>query len=129
MRRLEHKRSVGGNTRRSTSWVLWPVFLSALQKNREQSRFLYLFHDKESVKFPAHYFLFFNTNFISMFYNLIKHLFQPIRVGIICELYYNDLSNEFQKCFWIHVFPVGFFYTHVIEYKSPVQILIFIGAI
>ena len=53
-------------------------FLSALQQNRAQSRLLYLFYDKESVKFPTCYFLISKTNFIfkaiknaiSMFYTL-----------------------------------------------------------
>ena len=53
-------------------------FLSALQKNRAQSRLLYLFCDIESVKFPTCYFLISKTNFIfkviesaiSMFYTL-----------------------------------------------------------
>ena len=53
-------------------------FLSALQQNRAQSRLLYLFYDKESVKFPTRYFLISKTNFIfkviesaiSMFYTL-----------------------------------------------------------
>ena len=33
-------------------------FLSALQQNSTQSRLLYLFYNKESVKFSAHYFQF-----------------------------------------------------------------------
>ena len=33
--------------------------LSALQQYRAQSRLLYLFYNKESVKFPRHYFQFF----------------------------------------------------------------------
>ena len=40
------------------------LLLSALQQNRAQSRLLYLFYDKESVKFPSHCFLFCKTNLI-----------------------------------------------------------------
>ena len=40
------------------------LLLSALQQNRAQSRLLYLFYDKESVKFPSHCFLFCNANLI-----------------------------------------------------------------
>ena len=38
--------------------------LSALQQNRAQSRLLYFFYDKESVKFPSYCFLFCKTNLI-----------------------------------------------------------------
>ena len=34
--------------------VICLTFLSALQQNRAQSRFLYLFYDKESDNFPTH---------------------------------------------------------------------------
>ena len=56
---LEHERSVGRNTRRVE---YCSRFLSALQQNRALSRLLYLFYNKESVKFPKqtpkHYFQF-----------------------------------------------------------------------
>ena len=35
-------------------------FLGALQQNRAHSRLLYLFYNKESLKFPSHYFQFSN---------------------------------------------------------------------
>ena len=40
------------------------LLLSALQQNRAQSRLLYFFYDKESVKFPSYCFLFCKTNLI-----------------------------------------------------------------
>ena len=56
---LEHERSVGRNTRRVE---YCSRFLGALQQNRALSRLLYLFYNKESVKFPKqtpkHYFQF-----------------------------------------------------------------------
>ena len=52
-KRLEHERSIGRNTRRSLLECS-----SALQQNRAQSRLLCLFYNKESVKFPKHYFQF-----------------------------------------------------------------------
>ena len=58
-KRLKHERSVRRNTRRVECSSR---FLSALQQNRAQSRLLYLFYNKESVKFlkqtPKHYFQF-----------------------------------------------------------------------
>ena len=38
-------------------------FLRPLRQNRTQSRLLHLFYDKESIKFPTHYFLIFKTNY------------------------------------------------------------------
>ena len=64
-KRPEYEKSVGRNTR--LRLVFLPTllkcssrfeFLSALQQNRAQSRLLYLFYNKESVKFPTHYFQF-----------------------------------------------------------------------
>ena len=61
-KRLENERSRRENTRRS--WVFLPEFcsrfLSALQQNKTEyslERLLYLFYDKEAVKFLTHYFL------------------------------------------------------------------------
>ena len=54
-KRLKHERSVRRNTRRVECSSR---FLSALQQNRAQSRLLYLFYNKESVKFLKHYFQF-----------------------------------------------------------------------
>ena len=54
-KRLKNERSVRRNTRRVECSSR---FLSALQQNRAQSRLLYLFYNKESVKFLKHYFQF-----------------------------------------------------------------------
>ena len=56
-------------------------FLRPLQQNRTQSRLLYLFYNKESVKFPRALLSLFKINFnskannsvISMLYTLIKY--------------------------------------------------------
>ena len=71
-KQLEYERSIGVNTRRSP-------------KELSQGFVIYLFHDKESLKFPTHCFLIFKTNywqmtdsFSSVFYNLtalIKYSF------------------------------------------------------
>ena len=53
-------------------------FLKALQQNRARSRRLYLFGDKESVKFHTHYFIIFKAwrdSFSSVFYTFTKYAF------------------------------------------------------
>ena len=78
---LKHERSVRRNTRRVECSSR---FLSALQQNTAQSRLLYLFYNKESVKFlkqtPNTTFNFQNKLYfqseqqcLSMLYTFIKH--------------------------------------------------------
>ena len=75
-------------------------FLSALQQNTAQSRLLYLFYDKESVKFPTCYFLISKTNFIfkaiesaiSMFYT-----FSTNQSTATSELYCKSLYKDYYK--------------------------------
>ena len=59
---LERKRSVGETQDIvkcfSALLEFSNCFLSALQQNRPQSRLLYLFCNRESIKFPMHYFQF-----------------------------------------------------------------------
>ena len=72
-KRLEHERSVGGNRRHSrvflpTSWVLLSL-PNYFTTEESTNKLLYLFHDKEFVKFPTHCFLFSKTNYIFTAYH------------------------------------------------------------
>ena len=66
-KRPQHERS-GGETREVVECFSLRLecsrqFLRPLRQNRTQSRLLHLFYDKESIKFPTHYFLIFKTNY------------------------------------------------------------------
>ena len=93
-------------------------FLSALQQNRAQSRLLHSSYDKQSVKFPTHYFQFskqtigqWRDSFRSVFYTLIKHAFSTNQSVFISELYYKSIIQF-----------VGFELTtlHVLEHSRDV---------
>ena len=53
-KRIDHGRSVGGNTRRRREFLL-------TEQSSVKASLLILFDDIESVKFPKHYFLLFET--------------------------------------------------------------------
>ena len=66
-KRPQHERS-GGETREVVECFSLRLecsrqFLRPLRQNRTQSRLLHLFYDKESIKFPTHYFLILKTNY------------------------------------------------------------------
>ena len=66
-KRPQHERS-GGETREVVECFSLRLecsrqFLRPLRQNRTQSRLLHLFYNKESIKFPTHYFLIFKTNY------------------------------------------------------------------
>ena len=83
-KRLKHERSVRRNTRRVECSSR---FLSALQQNRAQSRLLYLFYNKESVKFPKQtpkpLLSIFKTNFISKANNRVSACSVKIPVRMV----------------------------------------------
>ena len=80
-----------------TSEVFLPFPAYFTTKQSTVSRLLYLFHDKESVKFPMHHFLIFKTNFrrccdtlaACFILSQSTHL-QPNRVGVICGLHHKS---------------------------------------
>ena len=75
-------------------------FVRALQQNRAQSRLLYLFNNKESVKFPTHYFQFSKQILIPKRTTVSQHYLyshktrynKPIRILVI------NISNNLIGC-------------------------------
>ena len=79
------------------------LLCALVEKKVKAFSFFFFFYDKESFKFPTHYFLIFKTNYWQMEWQLELRvlyrlpwstLFQPTRVRFISELYYYSKCSD-----------------------------------
>ena len=81
-----------------TSEVFLPFPACFTTKQSTVSRLLYLFHDKESVKFPMHHFVIFKTNFWQMVRHLQLRVLYSHKARICdqteCALFLDFIRNQ-----------------------------------